>query len=187
MAARSRIRRIAKWGCTLAAAALGVIWVGSSFANVANQDRNLILSLGPRRQYAYFVSRGIITCIVIPESDSAIRSTSNWIVNSPRWPKLDLGFRAPGLYSIPRPKQLNLPANTVVLIPIWLPFVLVAVPTAFLWYRDGGRIPLGHCSKCGYDLMLNMSGTCPECGTEIEGSSRHSAPPATDTRDAEQA
>ena len=26
----------------------------------------------------------------------------------------------------------------------------------------------GHCTKCGYDLTGNVTGTCPECGTEIE-------------------
>ncbi len=26
----------------------------------------------------------------------------------------------------------------------------------------------GHCSRCGYNLTGNESGTCPECGTEVE-------------------
>ena len=26
----------------------------------------------------------------------------------------------------------------------------------------------GHCQKCGYDLIGNVSGVCPECGTKIE-------------------
>ena len=27
--------------------------------------------------------------------------------------------------------------------------------------------PPGHCQKCGYDLTGNVSGVCPECGTEV--------------------
>ena len=36
-------------------------------------------------------------------------------------------------------------------IPIWLPFLIVAIPTAILWRRDRG-LPPGHCQRCGYDL-----------------------------------
>ncbi len=55
---------------------------------------------------------------------------------------------------------------TAVLIPFWVPFVLAASLTAFLWWRDR-RPPLpGHC-PCGYDLTGNESGTCPECGRGI--------------------
>ena len=50
-------------------------------------------------------------------------------------------------------------------LPLWIPFVLVAVPTAFLWWRDRHRIPPGRCQKCGYNLTGNVSGVCPECGT----------------------
>lgn len=28
--------------------------------------------------------------------------------------------------------------------------------------------PPGHCQTCGYDLTGNLSGVCPECGTEVE-------------------
>jgi hypothetical protein len=50
--------------------------------------------------------------------------------------------------------------------PLWLPSLLILIPTAFLWYRDR-RHPPGHCQKCGYDLTGNKSGVCPECGTEL--------------------
>ena len=50
-------------------------------------------------------------------------------------------------------------------VPLWIPFLLVALPTAFLWYLDR-RIPPGHCQRCGYDLTGNVSGRCSECGVE---------------------
>ena len=52
-------------------------------------------------------------------------------------------------------------------IPLWIPFLLVAIPTAILWRLDRRRIPPGHCLKCGYNLTGNVSGTCPECGERI--------------------
>ena len=53
-------------------------------------------------------------------------------------------------------------------LPLWLPFLLAAVPTWFLFYRDRRRrIPPGHCQRCGYNLTGNTSGICPECGEQI--------------------
>jgi len=49
--------------------------------------------------------------------------------------------------------------------PLW-PFVLVIIlfrRHALIFWRK----PPGHCRKCGYDLRLNESGVCPECGVEV--------------------
>jgi len=50
------------------------------------------------------------------------------------------------------------------LLPLWIPFLLVTAPTAVLWWRGRSRIPPGHCQNCGYNLTGNVSGICPECG-----------------------
>lgn len=55
----------------------------------------------------------------------------------------------------------------VAIVPLWIPFLFVAIPTAFLFWLDRRRIPLGHCQRCRYDLTGNTSGVCPECGTAI--------------------
>ncbi len=55
-------------------------------------------------------------------------------------------------------------------IPLWLPWLGFAIPTAFLFYRDRRRIPPGHCQTCSYNLTGNESGTCPECGQSCEES-----------------
>lgn len=50
-------------------------------------------------------------------------------------------------------------------LPIWLPFLIIAVPTAFLWHHDRRRkFKPGRCQNCGYNLTGNISGVCPECG-----------------------
>jgi len=51
-------------------------------------------------------------------------------------------------------------------IPLW-PFILAAIPVSIaMFYRDR-RVPPGRCPKCRYDLTGNISGGCPECGTQI--------------------
>ena len=58
-----------------------------------------------------------------------------------------------------------------IILPLWIPFLIAGIPTAFLWWRDG-RIPKGHCQKCGYSLTGNKSGVCPECGTPISSQAK---------------
>jgi hypothetical protein len=56
---------------------------------------------------------------------------------------------------------------TMIILPLWIPFLIIAVPPAHFWWRDRRRIPLNCCQGCGYDLMGNVSGVCPECGKRI--------------------
>jgi hypothetical protein len=56
-----------------------------------------------------------------------------------------------------------------VVVPLWMPFVLIAISTVYLWWRDRRRIRPGHCQECGYNLTGNVSGVCPECGERISG------------------
>ena len=49
-------------------------------------------------------------------------------------------------------------------VPFWLPLLLTAIPTTWLWHRDRRRIRPGCCLRCGYDLTGNTSGVCSECG-----------------------
>jgi hypothetical protein len=53
------------------------------------------------------------------------------------------------------------------IFPLWIPLLIVAIPTVFLW-RRGRRRPPGHCQNCGYNLTGNVSGVCPECGEKIQ-------------------
>lgn len=49
----------------------------------------------------------------------------------------------------------------------WLPAIAFPLAAA-LFIMDRGRVPAGHCRKCGYDLRGTVSDRCSECGTLIE-------------------
>lgn len=51
-------------------------------------------------------------------------------------------------------------------VPLWILFLLVALPTTYLLWTARRRFPGGCCHRCGYDLTGNTSGACPECGTK---------------------
>ncbi len=51
-------------------------------------------------------------------------------------------------------------------VPLWIPTLLIAIPSFLLWRRNR-KLPEGHCN-CGYNLTGNMSGVCPECGRKLQ-------------------
>ena len=64
------------------------------------------------------------------------------------------------------------PINRVFLsMPLWFPIVLFASYPVLAFIRGPLRRYLrrrkGLCLSCGYDLTGNVSGVCPECGTEV--------------------
>ena len=54
-------------------------------------------------------------------------------------------------------------------IPLWMLFLPIAAVSLLAWRRARMRRP-GHCLNCGYDLIGNVSGVCPECGKEVQSS-----------------
>ena len=50
-------------------------------------------------------------------------------------------------------------------VPLWIPTLLIATPTALLWWRDRRGFGRACCPRCGYDLAgLAKGAPCPECG-----------------------
>ena len=59
---------------------------------------------------------------------------------------------------------------TMLVVPLWLPFGLLALPTAYLFYSDARRRAPGLCPKCRYDRSgLAAGAKCPECGANHGG------------------
>lgn len=90
------------------------------------------------------------------------------------WITDDIGWSTPvfHFYSI---DVCSLDGNDVqrpwiLFVPLWVPFLLAAIPTVVLFLRDRRLIPPGHCRMCGYNLTGNTSGVCSECGTRIPSS-----------------
>ncbi len=58
-------------------------------------------------------------------------------------------------------------------IPLWSVLVIPFVAVGFVSLCVRGvamlvhRTPPGHCRRCAYDLTLNESGRCPECGLDL--------------------
>ncbi|MCZ6697942.1 MAG: hypothetical protein O7D94_03305, partial [Planctomycetota bacterium] len=52
-------------------------------------------------------------------------------------------------------------------VPMWLPLLGLAIPTAILWHRDRRTVKPGHCLHCGYNQTGADHEKCPECGTPI--------------------
>ena len=65
--------------------------------------------------------------------------------------------------------SITAPGYTVrdIRIPYWAFMVVAAIPLIILIYKLR-QVPPGCCRKCRYDLTGNVSGVCPECGTQIK-------------------
>ena len=74
-----------------------------------------------------------------------------------RWPRFDLAWIPPGTAKASH-------GSDVVLLPLWLPFLILFIPTLLLWRRDHRKPRSGFCRGCDYDLTGSTTGRCPECG-----------------------
>ena len=69
-----------------------------------------------------------------------------------------------------RPQRYGTGASAVIILPIYLPFTALAIPTALLFYLDRRttrRTRAGRCPTCAYNRagLPSPSTPCPECGT----------------------
>lgn len=102
----------------------------------------------------------------------AHRVTEAWFSNQSRNPdKKHSGFSVLG-FSVHRAAAANGLVGTDIIVPLWL-VVLLSLMLPALWMRRlrresaRKRRRMNQCIACGYSLMGNTSGTCPECGSPI--------------------
>ena len=146
MRRRGRVRRVGKWGGLVASCLLAALYATSTWFFI---DRT-----APRKQCSITIWQGFVYFYWghIPGGDEL-----------PVWAMVRADEFGLGWW--PRSWYRSTPYHAVS-APLWLPLLLVALPTAFLWYLDR-RLPRGHCQACGYDLTGNVSGVCPECGEKV--------------------
>jgi len=147
----SRIRRWFKWLGLTVCVLLLMMWVFSIWGNIRwlGSGSKADLCIGFRRQHIFVLWNG-------PGLLSGLNKTG-WKV----------GWRN-AFDAIPlMPHLMHSYKLWFFVLPFWIPLLLVAIPTTFLFWLDRHRIPQDHCQKCGYNLTGNTSGICPECGEKI--------------------
>ncbi|GMU21385.1 MAG: hypothetical protein AMXMBFR13_14780 [Phycisphaerae bacterium] len=151
---RRRIRRVIKWGGLGLLLVIAVGWAVSvpwiwDYHQGLGTDDVLEVKLG---WGALRVERPAMA----DERDS-------W---GPLYPTLTITRWRGSLSWLPSLKTSGQEQEWHVHLPLWIPALLVAIPTAILFWRDR-RVPPGHCQQCGYNLTGNTSGVCSECGSPV--------------------
>ena len=143
----SRFRRIAKWTGLVVCVVILATWVVSKWYGVLRSTDTGVIAVGGGRIQAHW-------------KDRASSGEVKW-----RHGPIDggIGFFFP---RIERHVDGPFEGLFLVVVPLWLPFTLAAIPTAILWHRDRRTVKPGRCRQCGYDLRASKK-TCPECGAPI--------------------
>lgn len=167
MPRKSRTRRILKWVGLGVCVLILIVWCLNT---TVLRSELLFVEYFGRSNYLC-IYQGTIEWVV-PDANPAERR--GWQINDvPGYPFVSrmhrVGFLLPDIDLAPN-------GTRFVLIPLWLPFLLVALPTGYLFWRDRRRIPPGHCQSCGYNLFANVSGICPECGEPCKSDAGEAVP-----------
>ena len=150
MRRRSRFRRIAKWTGVVVCAPIGIAWIASQFVRVEWSSRSY---------WGIYLEGGEVQAGNTTALSFTYDVDFGWYVSThehrlfTRWPSFGLPW-------------MEQTAAWYVTLPLWIPFLIIAIPTTVLFNQDHRRLLLGHC-KCGYDLTGNLSGRCPECGKGV--------------------
>ena len=154
MARLRRRWRVVKWAGVAFAVSVAAVWAFSLLYRVSlvyrpPKESDLLLAWSP-----FELARGGLI----------VSHAGKWV----GWPVLDILFEParPDWSPFFHYKASEVLPFYFLIVPLWMPFLLVTIPTAYLFWIDR-RIPPHCCQGCGYDLTGNVSGTCPECGERI--------------------
>jgi hypothetical protein len=149
MARRGGIRRVVRWAGLAAAVLLAWVW-GASVLWYTRYEAN-------SGSYIIDLGAGTATGCFGLSSGPEVPYLPGWSFQRYRYdgyPILGWNFQF----------RCN-PAGTYVVLPLWMPWLLIAGLTAWRFRAD--RLWSPHaCAKCGYDRKgLAAAVQCPECGT----------------------
>jgi hypothetical protein len=140
---RTRLRRVVKWAGVLACVLIASMWTFTLWGGVA------YTSSPPSAWGAGFFRGTFSVANLLPEHVSDA-GWSSWTA------ELAYPYWLPLRQVVPR-------TFVAYYLPLWIPFLAIGVPTAWLFWRDRGP-RAGHC-VCGYSLTGRAGGApCPECG-----------------------
>jgi hypothetical protein len=154
---RRRFRRIAKWIGTAVSVFTAVVYI-LCIPTVGSRSACVILSMDSG---LWMFGAGEVVFSSNSATPREIR-TEFWGPKPLDWGYTVQADKGRFAYGIRMPNWNGL---KWIRMPLWLPFIVFAAPTTYLWHRDRRRIPPGHCHSCNYNLTGNTSGICPECGT----------------------
>ena len=156
---RVRIWRKLKWPTTAACLIVSVVWGWSGFQclKIAQQrDSGAMLTHGTFSWLRADVAKRRTMGISTTTQDSDVP----FVMLSKLHPVPE--------YCWPRPAYHSIGAyQHELIIPLWLPMLVLLIPALWMWWMDRVSIEPGHCERCGYDLTGNVSGRCPECGDVV--------------------
>ncbi|MCH7792872.1 MAG: hypothetical protein IID31_11425 [Planctomycetes bacterium] len=169
-------RRRAKWIGMSFTVATAVLYVLSTFVSIGYQHHDE----EPMLNHEVQLSAGRLK---IRRYDPS-RASATWYHETYWWVRWS---GTPRLNIVPH-VEWNKWTRTVH-VPLWLPLLFFALPTARLWYTDRRAKPW-QCPKCRYDLRgvggvrresgevdsenrrTGRNGVCPECGRVIDHSNK---------------
>ncbi len=156
---KRRLRGTCKWGGVTLCALLFALWLASGWWGFIAERQETMdqLNYGPLLRFT--IGQGRAGIFLRPMA--ATLYERKWFFDCSLLSYFEGWNWLPVLQRTPRPNT----TTTLVFVPLWFPFLLIALPTGFLFWSDRHkRTRVGHCAKCGYDLTGNTSGKCPECG-----------------------
>lgn len=145
--------------CAVTRRVLLIVLVTIYFASTAYG----LLWLNSSRSFALGIKRGNFFAAWRSEK---FHGNAVIIVNQPGWSldRYEASFPKDWYPRIARDSVAN-----YFILPLWIPCSVVIV--SFLIIRRKPFLDY-QCRQCGYDLIHNLSGTCPECGTAITASQK---------------
>ncbi len=146
-----RVRRVAKW----TGAVVCLLIVGLAATSVRWHIARVDWRPGPGIFMVVLMDGGVLIHAV-RDFDGQPGYRVGWLVRpSPSGTRLSWRPH----YSSQAPGEL------VIITPLWMPFLALALPTAWLFWRDRRLAGPRDCVSCGYDLVgLAPGAACPECG-----------------------
>jgi len=182
MRRRSRTRWVLKWIGTAFCALLGALWASSAWYSVSFgptarlKQEWLHWEPIPRNWEGVTIVSGTVTVTWVRQScrQEFLRRLSNLpqpyrrLSSQERAPLACRRIGAIPKFGLQLARLRDISLQRQLVLPLWIPFVIVAICTTLLWWAARRPVPPGHCKECGYDLTANVSGRCPECGTATD-------------------